>query len=272
MENSTKTGKPAKHIERQCPACGSPKCAELEHYSHEEWKVVQCNNCDFVYLQNLPGYEAMVDDFAWEKTSTIETQRRIKSRPAGARLSRWSRWRLGLFGRSQDKIGKYFPEGNILDIGCGSGNFIFGEQTTPYGIEISRSLHALANKNMGEKGGYAIHAPAVEGATRFEDNFFDGVVMFSYLEHEQDPGKILKEVSRILKPGGKAYVRVPNFASINRKVMQKKWCGFRYPDHVNYFTPKSLRHMAKSTGLKFSLLDPLTVAFNDNVTALLVKN
>jgi hypothetical protein len=32
--------------------------------------------------------------------------------------------------------------------------------------------------------------------------------------------------------------------------MGQKWCGFRYPDHVNYWTPKTLNKIIKETGFE----------------------
>ena len=54
--------------------------------------------------------------------------------------------------------------------------------------------------------------------------------------------------------------------------MGAAWCGFRYPDHVNYFTPASLRRMAAECGLRLSLLTPMSLPFNDNINGIMLKN
>ncbi len=105
----------------------------------------------------------------------------------------------------------------------------------------------------------------------FPKDYFESVLMHSFLEHEEKPGELLEGVYRILKPGGHAYVRVPNYGSVNRMVTGRKWCGFRYPDHVNYFTVGSLKKLAEATGYRFKLLNKLNIAFDDNVKALLIK-
>jgi hypothetical protein len=43
-------------------------------------------------------------------------------------------------------------------------------------------------------------------------------------------------------------VKVPNFASVNRRLRGNRWCGFRFPDHVNYFTPATLARLAHEAG------------------------
>ena len=77
--------------------------------------------------------------------------------------------------------------------------------------------------------------------------------------------------ARVLKTDGAIYVRVPNFGSINRHVMGARWSGFRYPDHVNYFTLGSLRRMTSDCGLRLKLLNPALFPLNDNINAVLTK-
>jgi hypothetical protein len=50
-----------------------------------------------------------------------------------------------------------------------------------------------------------------------------------------------------------------------------KWCGFRYPDQVNYFTTKSLGTMAGDCGLKLRLLNPLRLPLDDHLNAVLQR-
>jgi hypothetical protein len=82
---------------------------------------------------------------------------------------------------------------------------------------------------------------------------------------------MLEETYRVLGTGGVALIKVPNFGSLNRLIMGKKWCGFRYPDHLNYFTPKSLMHMGKKCGFIVSFGLKGRLATNDNIHALFRK-
>jgi hypothetical protein len=43
-------------------------------------------------------------------------------------------------------------------------------------------------------------------------------------------------------------MKTPNYASLNRRLMGMRWSGFRFPDHVNYFTPATLRELARRAG------------------------
>lgn len=255
---------------RACPHCESTTFDNLPAYSRDGWKIVTCSACGYVYLSNPVQYESLVDDFAWEKTRDAEVTRRRKQRPIRKWLDERTRWRSNLLRPNAGaQMLRMFEPGPILDVGCGGGRKM-PEPFIPYGIEISRELAAQAQAYMGPRGGRAIHAPALEGIRQFDSNIFTGVILRSFLEHEVEPKALLKEASRVLADNGRIYVRVPNFGSVNRVVSGAQWCGFRYPDHVNYFTPKSLRAMAADCGLSVRLINPLLFVFNDNINAMLL--
>ncbi len=257
--------------DRECPQCGARAPVLLVRYSTPDWHVVRCANCGFVFLGNPPAYGRLVEEYAWEKTSAAETDRRRESRPLLMWLDTRTRWRLHLFGRDRDELyRRLFRPGRVLDVGSGGGAGA-PEPFVPYGIEISQVLYERSAAAMRARGGDVIHGPAAEAIADFPNGFFTGVILSSVLEHEVQPKRLLGEVARVLQAGGKAYVRVPNFGSINRVVNGGKWCGFRHPDHVNYFTVASLRRMAADRGLGLRLLHPIRLPVDDNINAVLEK-
>ncbi|MCP4072091.1 MAG: class I SAM-dependent methyltransferase [Hyphomicrobiales bacterium] len=259
-----------KIVERVCPLCASASGHKLSKYSKDGWNIHQCSECGFIFLKNVPTYDAFVNDLAWEKSYAIEKERREQTAFL-RKVDKLTRWRLSWFHRhTPDLARKIFGHGKVLDIGCAGGGNL-PEPLIPYGIEISSVLWARANSEMRKRGGYAIRAPAVEGIATFEDQFFHGVFARSFLEHEINPVKIVKEAYRVLEPGGIMYIRVPNFGSINRRIMGVAWCGFRYPDHVNYFTLETLKKMAAIAGFQLELLNKISFYFDDNIKAKLVK-
>ena len=227
-----------------------------------------------LYLENPPTYAALEDDLAWEKTSATESQARRRRNPLLYHASRapkalWQR----LFRRDKliDWLCRYFQAGPILDVGC-SGGHTFERLPTdfiPYGIEVSAELSRAAQQRFALRGGRVVQSDALSGLRQFDDAFFNGVVMTSFLEHEIDPRGVLDATRRVMRPLGRLILKVPNYASWNRVVRGSRWCGFRFPDHVNYFTPQLLGLLLSQTGfklLRFGLSERLPT--NDNMWAL----
>ncbi len=255
-----------------CAVCGRDNAAESPlPYSQAPWVLKQCAGCGFVYLENPPAYEALEEDFAWEKTSAKEEERRKEKRPAAKAISTaWKRFRQKVLKRDKlmDLVKVHIPGGKVLDIGCGGGGTLDrlpGSDHIPHGIEISKALAAEANERAQKRGGHVVQASALDGAGMFEENSFDGVLMSAFLEHESQPDKLLQALHRILKPGGCVIVKVPNYGSLNRQVRGAEWCGFRFPDHVNYFTPESVTRLSKQCGYdvaRFRFQDRLPTSDN----------
>ncbi|UUZ49042.1 methyltransferase domain-containing protein [Massilia sp. B-10] len=83
-------------------------------------------------------------------------------------------------------------------------------------MEISRQLARLSDEKLQPLGGRCIHASAQDGILRFDENYFDIIVMASFLEHESNPLAVLENCRKRLKPNGTIIVKVPNFACYNR--------------------------------------------------------
>ena len=103
------------------------------------------------------------------------------------------------------------------------------------------------------------------------DRTFGGIVMRSYLEHDDRPRDVLERAFAKLKPDGVVLVRVPNFGSLNTRLLGSRWRGIRPPDHLNYFTKAQLRAMAEGAGYRYRLPNRFTLATNDNIKELRVR-
>ncbi len=236
--------------------------------------VVRCDSCGFAYLPEAPTYEELQSDFEWDTSARAEKKRRKRERPVLSWLDAQTRWRLHIFPRPETHIfmQKLAPRGGrILDVGCGDGRhgLRLGEAYTPFGVEISQPLGEAADAAFRPLGGAALTAPALEGISRFDDGYFSGAMLNSYLEHEIDPAGVLEAMQPKLAKDGVAVVKVPNFGSLNAAVMKQNWCGVRLPDHVNYFTTNTLSDMAHRLGYTVEFPAAANLPTNDNFWAFL---
>lgn len=244
-------------LHRNCPRCGrGNEDTPVLSYSWEHWRLRECAGCDFVYLENPPDYAGLVVEFAWERNHGDRAVRMRRDHPVTFALSRaWRKVRRTLI-RKPDKFANrvraWIPAGRVIEVGCGNADrlAVLPDQYETVGVEISDALAEEAMRMLGPRRGSVIKAPALEGISALEEESVSGVLMRSFLEHEHAPGALLSHTARVLEPGGGVLIKVPNYASINRRVMGKRWCGFRFPGHVNYFTPDSLAEMVHATGLE----------------------
>jgi len=265
-------GLSALSADRPCPNCAKGAVEILPEYSRDGWLIVSCEGCGFVYLRNPPDYADLDGQFAWEVSFGAERESRMNRASVLRRWNHAFRHRRAFRTRERRhrKLVDLLGSGKVLDIGCGAGHRLHAP-FIPFGIEISAALHAKADAHMRSLGGKCLHAAGAEGVWRFDEGMFDGVVMHSYLEHEFDPVKSLRGAHRALRPSGRVFVRVPNFGSLGRRVRGREWCGFRYPDHVNYFTMSTLCAVAAKAGFTVRPLNRTRLWVDDNIHALLVK-
>lgn len=263
-------------VERACPACGDGASGRRVRIdTPPEWPLMRCGGCGFVYLSRGPDYSALFTTMAWERTTRVEERRRAEARPFSYRFSKLTRWRMRLLPRTRpvDQIVRHARPGNVVDLGCGDGGQLDGlpDGYIPHGIEISTDLARRAQENFSALGGEAINDSVLAGLARFPDGFFTAAVARSYLEHELQPRAVLDALLPRLAPGGVVLVKVPNYGSVNRMVMGARWCGFRFPDHLNYFTPAGLRAMGESCGYRVEFGVTGRLPTSDNMHAVLTR-
>jgi ubiquinone/menaquinone biosynthesis C-methylase UbiE len=100
--------------------------------------------------------------------------------------------------------------GTVLDIGCGTGNVSkFARKYSEMVVGVDISIEAL-KINKTRTGINAIQGDGL--SLPFADNTFDAITCFSVLHHFLDDGSLLKELNRVLKPGGILFTdNDPNF-------------------------------------------------------------
>lgn len=128
------------------------------------------------------------------------------------------------------------PAGKILDVGCGLGFFLSGldDKFDKYGVEISK-LASIDALHYGK-----VFNGTLEDA-KFEENFFDVVILYHVIEHLDSPESVLTEIKRILKKDGILLIGTPNFGCICAKIFGDNFRMLHDKTHVSLFSHNSLK-------------------------------
>lgn len=149
-------------------------------------------------------------------------------------------------------------QGDLLEVGCGEGRGI--RQVLPgvrsySAIDKIESAIASLRKKFPEAHLAAGNLPPLP----YPDASFDSVISFQVIEHIEDDVYFLKEIHRVLRPGGVALLTTPNrLQSLSRN-----------PWHVREYTADELTRLAATV---FSLVDMKGITGNEKVMAYHEKN
>ncbi len=242
--------------DRRCPLCQSEAASAQRLIEHDGWVVVQCPDCLMVFLANPPDTASLAQEHAWSESWREENERRQQRAPVARSLHRSLRAGVTKYRPSkwQRMIGTHLAQGSVLDIGCGNGWRMHRclkqgvVDIVPFGIEVEPSEAAYAHERFAEYGGETRIGAVLPTLGSFDLESMDGALLHAYLEHETEPRGVLQELARVLRPGSPIVIKVPNHGSVNRRVRGPKWCGYRHPDHVNYFTPATLSKLLVRCG------------------------
>lgn len=237
-------------LRHPCPICDGRQNGGVP--APAPWELAWCASCDFTYMTNPPDCEAMTEEFEWEQSYYAEKKRRYEAhgRVGGAIAKFVASARQGYRNVSRrnklhDVVHETGMQGEVLDIGCGNGHLWprLPANVVPVGIELSPVLARQGRERIGDGAGRLIEADALGGLQQLPDASMNGAIAVSFLEHEVRPTQVVRELRRVLRKGAAFVIKVPNYACWNRRIRGSRWCGFRFPDHVNYFTPRALRRL-----------------------------
>ena len=207
-------------------------------------RIVKCRNCNLIFPNPMPypsgedtRYTNVSGYFEDVMTVTDEGQRQV-----GDKLAREAERLLGHRGR-------------FLDIGCGRGEVVWAARERGWdaeGCDLSEDFVRYAR----EVNGVEAHAATLE-EMNYPDASFDAVTMVEVIEHLYDPADTVKELSRVVRPGGVVYISTPNEESVYQslgnlyyKARGLDWVVNLCPTwnlyHIQGFSPRSLRYLLEA--------------------------
>jgi SAM-dependent methyltransferase len=216
-----------------CLLCGgahlTPLLESADPRSGLRFLVVKCNRCGLAFTNPRPDpitiQQFYPDDYRCHKPK----DRLDKSDPLMKLLP------------------KHGPA-RLLDFGCGGGDFLARMHAVGWIVTGLDSSEA-AVQNVRERHKLPAHVGTLP-CPLFADATFEAITMRQALEHTHEPLDVLRAAHRLLAPGGRLIVAVPNFDSLAAAWFGANWFGLDVPRHLTHFTPSTLRLMLSRAGFE----------------------
>jgi 2-polyprenyl-3-methyl-5-hydroxy-6-metoxy-1,4-benzoquinol methylase len=219
-----------------CVLCGGAQRARYDLGAH---RLLYCRRCQLGQLSPLPTDAELNALYAssayFSRGDGVGYADYVADAPQHARSFRA---RLAMLLR-------YGPIDDLLEIGCGPGLFLAEARRLGVTHVVGVDPNPWAVEQACGRGVEA-HVGSVE--TIDPSRRFDAVVMLDVLEHVVAPLPFLAAVRARLRPDGRLLVMTPNIRSLLARVSGRRWVSLKAPEHVRYYSPRSVRALLDAAG------------------------
>jgi SAM-dependent methyltransferase len=218
------------------------------------WAVRACTGCGLWQTEPVPDAE----------TLRALYERHYNYGGEGERGSRWARLRAAFLASPLYRLLLWLDgdvsfhtlrgSGRLLDIGCNEGRGLAIYAANGFqaeGLELNRVAAEAARRK-----GFVVHG--VDIAALDPAAPYDVVVLSNVLEHARDPRAMLAAIHRIMAPGGRLCISLPNAASALRERFGADWINWHVPFHITHFDAPILSRLLAQSG--FAVAQTRTVS------------
>ncbi|MAR40000.1 MAG: methyltransferase [Flavobacteriales bacterium] len=209
--------------------------------SNENFTILKCKNCNFHFTNPRPKNEELARYYISDHYISHNNTRKNLFEKVYQLVRR-----IAIKGK-YNLISRFKKKGRILDIGCGTGDFLNKCKTEKWvtkGIEPSEIARKQAIVNYNLDVEESIDLRDIKGE-------FDVITLWHVLEHVTELNTTVSELKRLLSNHGKAIIAVPNLESFDASYYKKYWAAYDLPIHLYHFSKESIIKLFKKHG--FSL-------------------
>lgn len=259
--NAHSTG-PGYRLERlaECPNCGGqalePWAASpdlLLRLGQDVFEYARCKKCSCVFQQLRPSedtaghfYQGDYAPYAKvkRKRSPFRALHKIGIQISARITGETAAIAKVMAARSAQLKG---PDRVFLDFGCGGGALLDQYKKrfacTTIGMDFNASLFPELNK----RGHRTLDTSAASWASMADDSV-DLAVLNHVLEHLYHPRDTVRQLLRVLKPGGLLDIAVPNPDGVSAETFRGDWFALDAPRHVILYGPAAATALLKDCG------------------------
>jgi 2-polyprenyl-3-methyl-5-hydroxy-6-metoxy-1,4-benzoquinol methylase len=146
-------------------------------------------------------------------------------------------------------VNKYIKKGRILEVGCGSGDFL--DELLRSGVWDAVGIEP--NENAAQYSEKRLGIPIYQekfSEVEFENKSFDVLIMWYVLEHLEEPVKSMQKAYKLLHDGGWFVFSIPYLEGWEARVFGEYWSGWDLPRHLYIFPIKLIRQILSEIGFE----------------------